>query len=131
MPPGMLPFLIPGPPPLPCLPSAVLLEPGQEDLVPFLAEHQVRVVASMPCYSAGGQQRQRRVMLLLCSGQGSRRCSALGWQGAPWSAGFSWLGGEQGGTSLRAATSVFLLMLLDAWLPVCRECEQAARQRGV
>ena len=31
----------------------MLLEPGQEDLVAFLAEHHVRVVASMPCYSAG------------------------------------------------------------------------------
>ncbi len=28
----------------------VLLEPGQEDLPVFLAEHNVRVVASLPCY---------------------------------------------------------------------------------
>jgi hypothetical protein len=27
-----------------------LLEPGQEDLPSFLAEHRVRVVASLPCY---------------------------------------------------------------------------------
>ena len=32
---------------------AALLEPGQEDTVQFLADHQVRVVASLPCYSAG------------------------------------------------------------------------------
>lgn len=37
----------------------VLLEPGQEDLVSFLAEHQVRVVASMPCYSAENVNKQR------------------------------------------------------------------------
>ncbi|KAI3426961.1 hypothetical protein D9Q98_006905 [Chlorella vulgaris] len=37
----------------------VLLEPGQEDLVGFLAEHSVRVVASMPCYSAANVDKQR------------------------------------------------------------------------
>lgn len=46
------------PPPHACTPAAsrllaVLLEPGQEDLVEFLAQHRVRVVASLPCYSAG------------------------------------------------------------------------------
>lgn len=29
----------------------VLMEPGQEDLADFLAQHRVRVVASLPCYS--------------------------------------------------------------------------------
>eukprot|EP00040_Diaphanoeca_grandis_P000266 m.14922 g.14922 ORF g.14922 m.14922 type:complete len:469 (+) comp10352_c0_seq1:173-1579(+) len=37
----------------------VLLEPGQEDLVDFLVEHRVRVVASLPCYSAKNVNQQR------------------------------------------------------------------------
>ncbi|KAG2430407.1 hypothetical protein HXX76_009932 [Chlamydomonas incerta] len=37
----------------------VLLEPGQEDLVDFLARHKVRVVASLPCYSEGNVDKQR------------------------------------------------------------------------
>ncbi len=37
----------------------VLFEPGQEDLVDFLAANQVEVVASMPCYSRENVDRQR------------------------------------------------------------------------
>ena len=37
----------------------VLLEPGQEELADFLAEHQVRVVASLPCYTADNVDSQR------------------------------------------------------------------------
>jgi len=37
----------------------VLTEPGQEDLADFLAEHRVRVVASLPCYSAKNVNMQR------------------------------------------------------------------------
>lgn len=37
----------------------VLLEPGQEDLVGFLAEHKVHVVASLPCYSETNVNEQR------------------------------------------------------------------------
>jgi len=37
----------------------VLSEPGQEDLVPFLAQHGVRVVASLPCYSLDNVDKQR------------------------------------------------------------------------
>lgn len=37
----------------------VLLEPGQEHLVDFLAQHKVRVVASLPCYSATNVDSQR------------------------------------------------------------------------
>jgi len=37
----------------------VLQEPGQDDLVEFLAENKVRVVASLPCYSAGNVDKQR------------------------------------------------------------------------
>lgn len=37
----------------------VLQEPGQEDLVDFLKEHGVRVIASLPCYSAENVDKQR------------------------------------------------------------------------
>jgi radical SAM/Cys-rich protein len=37
----------------------VLVEPGQEDLAQFLADHKVRVVASMPCYSKENVDSQR------------------------------------------------------------------------
>lgn len=37
----------------------ILLEPGHEDLARFLADHQVEVVASMPCYSVDNVDRQR------------------------------------------------------------------------
>lgn len=37
----------------------VLQEPGQEDLVDFLKENNVRVVASLPCYSAENVNQQR------------------------------------------------------------------------
>jgi radical SAM/Cys-rich protein len=37
----------------------VLSEPGQEDLIDFLKEHKVRIVASLPCYSAGNVDKQR------------------------------------------------------------------------
>lgn len=37
----------------------VLSEPGQEDLVAFLKKNNVRIVASLPCYSAGNVDKQR------------------------------------------------------------------------
>ena len=37
----------------------ILLEPGHEDLVDFLARHQVHVVASLPCYEAENVDAQR------------------------------------------------------------------------
>lgn len=37
----------------------VLQEPGQEDLVEFLVKNKVRVIASLPCYSAGNVDKQR------------------------------------------------------------------------
>lgn len=37
----------------------ILNEPGQEDLVDFLAAHQVQVVASLPCYLEENVDRQR------------------------------------------------------------------------
>ena len=37
----------------------ILFEPGQEDLAEFLAEQQVEVVASLPCYSLDNVDKQR------------------------------------------------------------------------
>eukprot|EP00803_Ostreobium_quekettii_P011393 evm.model.scf_1211.2 EVM.evm.TU.scf_1211.2 scf_1211:34247-37994(-) len=37
----------------------VLMEPGQEDLPQFLADHKVHVVASLPCYSQKNVDKQR------------------------------------------------------------------------
>ena len=37
----------------------VLSEPGQEDTASFLAEHRVKVVASLPCYSRDNVDKQR------------------------------------------------------------------------
>jgi radical SAM/Cys-rich protein len=37
----------------------ILFEPGQQDLAKFLADQQVEVVASMPCYSAANVDKQR------------------------------------------------------------------------
>ena len=37
----------------------ILFEPGQEGLAEFLAEHEVEVVASLPCYSVDNVDRQR------------------------------------------------------------------------
>ncbi len=37
----------------------ILFEPGQQDLAPFLAAHQVEIVASLPCYSMENVDQQR------------------------------------------------------------------------
>jgi len=37
----------------------ILHEPGQEDLVKFLKEHRVHIVASLPCYSEANVDQQR------------------------------------------------------------------------
>ena len=37
----------------------VVHEPGQEDLIPFLKEHNVHVIASLPCYSSKNVNMQR------------------------------------------------------------------------
>ena len=39
--------------------QTVLQEPGQEDLVQFLKDNNVRIVASLPCYSAENVNKQR------------------------------------------------------------------------
>ena len=37
----------------------ILLEPGYEDYAQFLAEHEIEIIASMPCYSAKNVNEQR------------------------------------------------------------------------
>lgn len=62
----------------------VLLEPGQEDLAAFLAENQVQVVASLPCYGQKNVDQQRG------AGVFERSIAALqvGRHGMPWVGGF-------------------------------------------
>lgn len=57
----------------------VLLEPGQEDLAPFLADNQVRVVASLPCYSKENVDTQRGGGVFSRSIQGLQMLNALGY----------------------------------------------------
>lgn len=57
----------------------VLSEVGQEDLAGFLAEHQVEVVASMPCYLEENVDRQRGKGVFGRSIDGLRRLNALGY----------------------------------------------------
>lgn len=58
---------------------AVLQEPGQEDLAEFLAEHQVQVVASLPCYLQDNVDRQRGKGTYDRSIQGLRQLNAVGY----------------------------------------------------
>jgi radical SAM/Cys-rich protein len=57
----------------------VLFLPGQEDLAEFLAEHGVRVVASLPCYTAENVDRQRGRGVFARSIEGLRLLNALGY----------------------------------------------------
>jgi radical SAM/Cys-rich protein len=63
----------------------VLLEPGQEDLAEFLAAHEVRVVASLPCYQAENVEKQRGRGAFDKSIEALRRLCSLGY-GRPGSA---------------------------------------------
>ena len=58
---------------------AVLDEPGQEDLVDFLAEHKVHVVASMPCYLVDNVDKQRGKGTYDRSVKGLRALNAAGY----------------------------------------------------
>lgn len=60
----------------------ILSEPGQEDLARFLADHQVEVVASLPCYTEELVDRQRGQGVYEASIRGMRMLNALGY-GAP------------------------------------------------
>jgi organic radical activating enzyme len=44
----------------------ILLLPGFDDLPEFLAEHQVEIVASLPCYLAENTDAQRDTLLEVC-----------------------------------------------------------------
>ncbi len=57
----------------------VLEEPGQEDLAEFLAEQQVEVVASLPCYLEENVDRQRGRGVFEASLRALRRLNALGY----------------------------------------------------
>ena len=57
----------------------VLLEPGQEDTAGFLAEHGVRVVASLPCYEPGNVDAQRGRSVFARSIEALHTLNALGY----------------------------------------------------
>ncbi|MCA8971075.1 MAG: arsenosugar biosynthesis radical SAM protein ArsS [Planctomycetes bacterium] len=57
----------------------VLLEQGQEDLVDFLAEHRVQVVASLPCYLKDNVDRQRGRGVFDGSIEGLQRLNRVGY----------------------------------------------------
>jgi radical SAM/Cys-rich protein len=61
----------------------VLLEPGQEDLGDFLAARQVRVVASLPCYTEANVDDQRGKGVFGKSITALRRLNALGYGRVP------------------------------------------------
>lgn len=57
----------------------ILSEPGHEDLAAFLAEHQVEVTASLPCYTGELVDRQRGEGVYARSIDGIRQLNALGY----------------------------------------------------
>ena len=61
----------------------ILEEPGYEDLPDYLAEHEVEVVASLPCYSAGNVNRQRGQGVFEKSIRALRKLNAVGY-GTRW-----------------------------------------------
>ncbi|MCE2915377.1 MAG: arsenosugar biosynthesis radical SAM (seleno)protein ArsS [Rubrivivax sp.] len=64
----------------------ILSEPGQDGLAEFLADHQVEVTASLPCYTPGNVDRQRGDGVFERSIAGLKQLNSLGY--------------AQGGTSL-------------------------------
>ena len=57
----------------------IMLEDGHEDLAAFLADNQVEVVASLPCYLEDNVDRQRGKGVFESSIEGLRRLNALGY----------------------------------------------------
>ena len=57
----------------------ILFEPNQEGLAEFLAEHQVEVVASLPCYSLENVDKQRGEGVFDKSIAGLQKLNALGY----------------------------------------------------
>ncbi|GAA4098852.1 arsenosugar biosynthesis radical SAM (seleno)protein ArsS [Zhongshania borealis] len=60
----------------------ILFEPGHEDLAEFLAENQVEVVASLPCYSLENVDKQRGDGVFDKSIAGLKRLNSLGYSRA-------------------------------------------------
>jgi len=60
----------------------VFFEPGQQDLARFLAEHQVAIVASLPCYTMELVDRQRGKGVYEKSMDALRLLNSLGYGGA-------------------------------------------------
>lgn len=61
-----------------CNPT-ILEEPGYEWAAPFLAEHQIEVIASLPCYSAENVNKQRGKGVFDASIKALRRLNDLGY----------------------------------------------------
>lgn len=57
----------------------ILEEPGQEDLAQFLADHQVEIVASLPCYSEDNVDKQRGKGVFDKSIRGLKALNGLGY----------------------------------------------------
>ncbi|MCH9672388.1 MAG: arsenosugar biosynthesis radical SAM protein ArsS [Gammaproteobacteria bacterium] len=57
----------------------ILFEPGQDGLAEFLADHQVEVVASLPCYTEQNVEDQRGVGVFRDSIRGLQALNALGY----------------------------------------------------
>lgn len=57
----------------------ILTEPGHEDLADFLADHEVEVIASLPCYLEDNVDRQRGAGVYGRSIEGLRRLNARGY----------------------------------------------------
>jgi radical SAM/Cys-rich protein len=61
----------------------ILLEPGYEGLAQFLAQHEVEVIASMPCYSAANVNAQRGEGVFEASIKALQLLNSLGYGAAP------------------------------------------------
>lgn len=57
----------------------ILEEPEQEDLAQFLADHQLEIIASLPCYLEENVQEQRGKGVFSASIRGLRKLNALGY----------------------------------------------------
>ncbi len=57
----------------------VLFEPGQNDLAQFLADHEVEIVASLPCYTRENVDRQRGKGVFEKSVEGLRALNRVGY----------------------------------------------------
>ncbi|MEX2186674.1 MAG: arsenosugar biosynthesis radical SAM (seleno)protein ArsS [Pirellulales bacterium] len=84
----------------------ILVAPGYDDLCDFLAEHDVEVVASLPCYLAENTDRQRGDGAFAKSIEALRRLNALGYGRGESGRGDTG-GGENGRARHRVLTLVY------------------------